>query len=122
MNDNQNPGTPEGMNPDDFEAFLRRFTSGNEPFDAEKLASAAGMPLDPAAMQEMLSQLKRAMSSLQAEGNGVGVNWDLGDGHLLEANTLVTGDDFQFSDQFGYEWANRISSLIACSRHPRNRN
>ena len=77
MNDNQNPGTPEGMNPDDFEAFLRRFTSGNEPFDAEKLASAAGIPLDSAAMQEMLSQLKRAMSSLQAEGNVAGVNWDL---------------------------------------------
>jgi putative hydrolase len=77
MNDNQNPGTPEGMNPDDFEAFLRRFASGDEPFDAEKLASAAGMPLDPAAMQEMLSQLKRAMSSLQAEGKGTGVNWEL---------------------------------------------
>lgn len=41
----------------------------------------------------------------------LGLNWDLGKGHLLEANTLVTGDDFQFSDQFGYEWANRISSL-----------
>jgi len=77
MNDNQNPGTPEGINPDDFEAFLRRFMSGDEPFDAEKLASAAGMPLDPAAMQEMLAQLKKAMSSLQAEGKGAGVNWDL---------------------------------------------
>jgi putative hydrolase len=77
MNDNQNPGPPEGMNPDDFEAFLRRFMSGDEPFDAEKLASAAGMPLDPAAMQEMLAQLKKAMSSLQAEGKGAGVNWDL---------------------------------------------
>ncbi|WP_026967952.1 TonB-dependent receptor [Algoriphagus terrigena] len=41
----------------------------------------------------------------------MGVNWDLGKGHVLEANTLVTGDDFQFSDQFGYDWANRISSL-----------
>jgi hypothetical protein len=41
----------------------------------------------------------------------LGLNWDLGKGHQLEANTLVTGDDFQFSDQFGYEWANRISSL-----------
>lgn len=41
----------------------------------------------------------------------IGLNWDLGKGHLLEANTLVTGDEFQFSDQFGYEWANRISSL-----------
>ncbi|MFN3998097.1 carboxypeptidase-like regulatory domain-containing protein [Algoriphagus sp.] len=41
----------------------------------------------------------------------LGLNWDLGKGHQLEANTLVTGDDFQFSDQFGYEWANRISSV-----------
>ena len=41
----------------------------------------------------------------------LGVNWDLGKGHQLEANTLVTGDNFQFSDQFGYDWANRISTL-----------
>jgi hypothetical protein len=41
----------------------------------------------------------------------VGVNWDLGDGHQLEANTLLTGDKFQFTDQFGYDWSNRISSL-----------
>ncbi len=41
----------------------------------------------------------------------LGLNWDLGKGHQLEANTLMTGDEFQFSDQFGYEWANRISSL-----------
>ena len=41
----------------------------------------------------------------------LGLNWDLGKGHQLEANTLVTGDNFQFSDQFGYDWANRISTL-----------
>jgi hypothetical protein len=41
----------------------------------------------------------------------IGVNWDLGDGHMLEANTLITGDKFQFADQFGYDWKNRISSL-----------
>jgi hypothetical protein len=28
----------------------------------------------------------------------LGLNWDLGKGHQLEANTLVTGDNFQFSD------------------------
>lgn len=41
----------------------------------------------------------------------MGLNWELGKGHVLEANTLLTGDEFQFSDQFGYDWANRISSL-----------
>ncbi len=50
-------------------------------------------------------------SSLNFYDGYVGLNWDLGNGHSLEANTLVTGDDFQFSDQFGYDWANRISSL-----------
>jgi hypothetical protein len=41
----------------------------------------------------------------------LGINWDLGKGHVLEANTLVTGDNFQFSDQFGYDWSNRVSTL-----------
>ncbi|GAA0879923.1 TonB-dependent receptor [Algoriphagus jejuensis] len=41
----------------------------------------------------------------------IGLSWDLGKGQVLEANTLVTGDEFQFADQFGYDWANRISSL-----------
>lgn len=50
-------------------------------------------------------------SKLNFHDGYFGLNWDLVNGHQLEANTLVTGDDFKFSDQFGYEWANRISSL-----------
>jgi hypothetical protein len=50
-------------------------------------------------------------SNLNFYDGYLGLNWDLGKGHQLEANTLVTGDEFQFSDQFGYEWSNRISSL-----------
>lgn len=123
MNDNQNPGTPEGMNPDDFAAFLRRFMSGNEPFDAEKLASEAGISLDPAAMQEMLSQLKRAMSSLQAEGKGAGVNWDLA---TNQAKAIAKTGAFAISNEarkqigeavtIGSLWLNEataISELIA---------
>jgi hypothetical protein len=41
----------------------------------------------------------------------VGLNWQIAKGHQLEFNTLMTGDDFKFSDQFGYDWANRISSV-----------
>lgn len=123
MNDNQNPGTPEGMNPDDFEAFLRRFASGEEPFDAEKLASAAGMPLDPAAMQEMLSQLKRAMSSLQAEGKDAGVNWELATNQakaIAKSGALAISNDArkQIGDAItiGALWLNEataISELVA---------
>ncbi|MHA7129890.1 TonB-dependent receptor [Algoriphagus namhaensis] len=40
-----------------------------------------------------------------------GVSWKLATGHTLEANTLLTGDYFKFSEEFGYDWANRVSSL-----------
>lgn len=81
MNDNQNPGGQNGFNPDDFEAFMRHFLSGNDRIDPEQLAEAAGLPQDPAAVAAMLEQIKRAMSSLQAQGGmgvaGSGVNWEL---------------------------------------------
>lgn len=41
----------------------------------------------------------------------VGLNWEIETGHTLEANTLITSDYFKFSDEFGYDWANRVSSL-----------
>lgn len=76
MNDNENPDKSNGMNPDDFEAFMRQFLSGESGIDNEQLAKAAGLPTDPAALAAMLDQLKRAMSSLSAQGES-GVNWDL---------------------------------------------
>ncbi|SDD61249.1 TonB-dependent Receptor Plug Domain [Algoriphagus faecimaris] len=41
----------------------------------------------------------------------LGLKWNIKQGHDLEANTLLTGDYFKFSDQFGYDWANRVSSI-----------
>ncbi len=40
-----------------------------------------------------------------------GLSWKIARGHTLEANTLLTGDYFRFSDEFGYDWSNRVSSL-----------
>lgn len=40
-----------------------------------------------------------------------GISWKIARGHTLEANTLITGDYFKFSDEFGYDWANRVSSI-----------
>lgn len=39
------------------------------------------------------------------------ISWKIKQGHDLELNTLVTGDDFQFADQFGYDWVSRVSSI-----------
>ena len=95
MNDNQNPGGPNGMNPDDFEAFMRQFLSGNDRIDPEQLAEAAGLPKDPAAMAAMLEQIKRAMSSLQAQGGSAGVNWELA---TTQAKAIAHSGSFSISD------------------------
>lgn len=39
------------------------------------------------------------------------IQWQLKPGHQLELNTLMTGDEFRFADQFGYDWQTRVSSL-----------
>ena len=95
MNDNQNPGGPNGMNPDDFEAFMRHFLNGNDRIDPEQLAEAAGLPKDPASMAAMLEQIKRAMSSLQAQGGSAGVNWELA---TTQAKAIAHSGSVSISD------------------------
>ena len=65
---NDNEQQPEG-----FEAMLRKFLSG-QPLDPEQLAQAAGLPIDPKALQEMLAQINAAI----VPGNQTeGINWNL---------------------------------------------
>jgi len=59
--------------PEDFEALLRKFLAG-EQLNPEEIARAAGLPVDPEALQEMLSQLR---SSILPGGQTEGVNWQL---------------------------------------------
>jgi len=40
----------------------------------------------------------------------LGLAWELAKGHNLEFNTLLTSDYFKFSEEFGYDWTNRVSS------------
>ena len=40
-----------------------------------------------------------------------GSQWKIAQGHSLDLSTLVTGDTFQFSNQFGFDWTNALSSL-----------
>ena len=59
--------------PEDFEALLRRFLAG-EPLDPEQIAKAAGLPVDPAALQQLLSKLTAAIVPGETTE---GLNWSL---------------------------------------------
>ena len=59
--------------PEDFEALLRRFLAG-EQLNPEEIARAAGLPLDPKSLQEMLAQLT---NSILPGDQTEGLNWKL---------------------------------------------
>ena len=52
--------------------MLRDFLSGNSEIDPNKLASAAGLPNDPALVAQLMGKLQEALQS-----SGDGINWDL---------------------------------------------
>ncbi|MGN6426388.1 MAG: zinc-dependent metalloprotease, partial [Leifsonia sp.] len=57
---------------DEFRDMLREFLSGNSSIDPSQLAGAAGLPNDPASIQQLLGQLQNALMT-----PGGGINWDL---------------------------------------------
>lgn len=105
MNDN-NEAKNNRPDPDDFEAFMRQFLSGQAGFDPEQLASAAGLPQDPQAMAAMLEHLKSAMSSLQADNPATGVNWQLA---TNQAKAIARDGAIAISDKARQEIHNAIS-------------
>ena len=71
MSEDEQTG-PEGINPEDFQKFLRDFLEkGAQGIDAEKLAEAAGLPKDPKVLAELISQLQNALGSMK-DGD---INW-----------------------------------------------
>lgn len=52
----------ESNQEDDLRELLRKLMSGEGDIDPSRLAAAAGLPSDPAALQAMLGQLQQAMS------------------------------------------------------------
>ncbi|MFE4950272.1 zinc-dependent metalloprotease [Leifsonia sp. NPDC056665] len=67
---------------DEFRDMLREFLSGDSSIDPSQLAGAAGLPNDPAAIQQLLGQLQNALMN-----PGGGINWDLAD---QQARTLAS--------------------------------
>lgn len=69
-------GNNEGINPEDFEAFMRDFLAkGANGMDLEALAKAAGLPQDPAQLAALMAQLNKAFG--QMGPNDQSVNWKL---------------------------------------------
>lgn len=66
---------------DEFRDMLREFLSGDSSIDPSQLAGAAGLPNDPAAIQQLLGQLQNALMN-----PGGGINWDLA---AQQARTLA---------------------------------
>ncbi|MEV8254804.1 zinc-dependent metalloprotease [Rhodoglobus sp. NPDC076762] len=62
----------ENNSEDEFRDMMRDFLSGDGEIDPAKLAGAAGLPNDPAMIQQLLSQLQNALGK-----SGDGINWDI---------------------------------------------
>ncbi|PTL74857.1 hypothetical protein C1I63_16910 [Rathayibacter caricis DSM 15933] len=102
--------------------MLSRFLSGDGPIDPSQLAGAAGLPNDPVALQNLLSQLQSAMQQ-----NGDGINWTLAS---EQAKQLARTDSVPVTDSvrapldgaFGVAalWLDEVAHVSELSRAPRS--
>lgn len=72
MPDNSDRDPDEDSPEDDFRDLLREFLSGNSDLDPGRLASAAGLPNDPALVAQLMGKLQEALQSSED-----GINWGL---------------------------------------------
>jgi putative hydrolase len=121
MAEGDNADRPGGGSEDEFRDMLRQFLSGNGPIDPSQLAGAAGLPNDPVALQNLLSQLQSAMQQ-----SGGGINWSLA---LEQAKQLARAESVPVTDAvrapldgaFGVAalWLDEVAYVSELSRPPR---
>ncbi|MFD1714240.1 zinc-dependent metalloprotease [Amnibacterium flavum] len=90
------PSDGSGLGPDDeMREMIRKLLSGGGEIDPAALASAAGLPSDPASMANLMSQLQAAVSS-----STDGINWQLATDQALQLTrtTSLTPTDRERSD------------------------
>lgn len=127
MSDNGNDSNfdGDGLDPQDFEAFMREFLEkGASGMDVEKLAAAAGLPNDPAQLAAMLSQLRSALN--QSNPDGSAVNWKLASEQarqLAAANSIAVSDDIrkQLNDALAIAnlWLNQATQVSDLTQEPK---
>jgi len=78
----------EGPDEEEFREILRAFLEGRGEIDPAMLASAAGLPNDPAMLRQLVEQLQQAMQS-----NADGIDWTIARNQattLAQGGTVVT--------------------------------
>jgi len=108
--------------PEDFEALLRRFLAG-EPLDPEQIAKAAGLPVDPAALQELLSKLTSAIVPGETTE---GLNWTLVETQakqIASANSRKVPESVSKSIDTamatGSLWLDEVTDVASISSEPK---
>lgn len=107
--------------PESFEELLRKLFSG-EAIDPRAL-SASGLPLDPKMLQELLSQMT---TSLAADGNNSGVNWQLAEN---TARSIASKNSKNVPQEIGRQidsaaltaalWLDEATNITQTSMSPR---
>jgi putative hydrolase len=122
MSEDEQTGS-EGINPEDFQKFLRDFLEkGAQGIDAEKLAEAAGLPKDPRVLAELISQLQNALGSMKDGG----VNWKVSSDQaraLAAQGALPISDASRkaISDAIGIGslWLNQATEISELTLEPK---
>ena len=120
MSEEQNP---EGLDPEDFQRFLRDFLEkGAQGVDAEKLAEAAGLPKDPKVLAELISQLQSALSH-SSDG---GINWKVAGDQARalaaqNARPITDAARKQIADaiSIGSLWLNQATEISELTLEPK---
>ncbi|CAN5265679.1 zinc-dependent metalloprotease [soil metagenome] len=101
--------------------MLREFLSGNSDIDPAKLASAAGLPNDPALIAQLMAQLQNAIQS-----SGDGINWQLAldqAKQIAQRSTVVTlpAERSQLEQAFHVAslWLAEATSITELALEPR---
>lgn len=127
MSDDRNGTNPSnGLNPEDFEAFLRDFMGGQSGLDPEKLAAAAGLPNDPAALNQLIEQLRGALGAMNFASGDTGVNWELA---TNQAKNIAKAESVSILDStrkaiadavsIGSLWLNGATSISELTTEPK---
>lgn len=112
----------ENEKPEDFEALLRKFLSG-QPLDPEELSRAAGLPMDPAALQDLLGKLTAAIAP---GANQEGINWDMvetqakqiaGQGSRQVLDSV--GKEIKSASDTGALWLDEVTDLAGITFEPK---
>jgi putative hydrolase len=108
--------------PEDFEALLRRFLAG-QPLDPEQIAKAAGLPVDPAALQQLLSKLTSAIVPGETTE---GLNWSLVETQakqIASANSRKVpesvGKSIDAAMATGSLWLDEVTDVASITTEPK---